>query len=91
MPRGPQGNSGVTGNTEDLVVVNDLNGGESEVGAVKVLAAEQGKVLDEKIKSINTTNIDSYNILGITGFGEDAARGGITKRVIYSITHRQNC
>lgn len=79
LPRGPQGNSGVTGNTEDLVVVNDLNGGESEVGAVKVLAAEQGKVLDEKIKSINTTNIDSYNILGITGFGEDAARGGITK------------
>lgn len=48
LPRGRQGNSGVTGKPEDLVVVNDLNGGESEVGSIKVLAAEQGKVLFEK-------------------------------------------
>ena len=37
LPRGRQGNSGVTGSPEDLVVVNDLNGGESEVGAIRVL------------------------------------------------------
>lgn len=55
LPRGRQGNSGVTGDTSDIVVVNDLNGGESEVGAIKVLAAEQGKVLNQKFQSINET------------------------------------
>lgn len=50
LPRGRQGNSGVTGDTSDIVVVNDLNGGESETGSIKVLAAEQGKVLGDKIK-----------------------------------------
>ena len=49
LPRGQQGNSGVTGDTSAIVVVNDLNGGESETNSIKVLAAEQGKVLDGKI------------------------------------------
>ncbi|MGN1217580.1 MAG: tail fiber domain-containing protein, partial [Phocaeicola sp.] len=49
--RGPQGNSGVSGSTDNIVVVNDLNGGESTPEQIKVLAAEQGKVLDEKIES----------------------------------------
>ena len=58
LPRGRQGNSGVTGSPEDLVVVNDLNGGESEVGSIKVLAAEQGKVLNEKISNILYNSVE---------------------------------
>ena len=49
LPRGQQGNSGVTGDTSVIVVVNNLDGGESETNSIKVLAAEQGKVLDGKI------------------------------------------
>lgn len=48
LPRGRQGNSGVIGDTSAIIVVNNLDGGESEVGSIKVLAAEQGKVLNEK-------------------------------------------
>lgn len=62
LPRGRQGNSGITGSPEDMVVVNDLNGGESEVGAIKVLAAEQGKVLKEKIDEIESSVITYDNI-----------------------------
>ncbi|WP_300794309.1 hypothetical protein [uncultured Bacteroides sp.] len=47
--RGPQGTSGIMGEVPDLTVVNSLDGGESEPGSVKVLAAEQGKVLKELI------------------------------------------
>ena len=47
--RGPQGTSGITGEVPDLTVVNSLDGGESEPGSVKVLAAEQGRVLKELI------------------------------------------
>ena len=50
--KGDQGNSGVSGDTSDIVVVNNLNGGESEEGSIKVLAAEQGKILNDKV---NTT------------------------------------
>lgn len=46
--KGEQGNSGVTGDTSDIVVINNLDGGESEEGSIKVLAAEQGKVLNKK-------------------------------------------
>lgn len=52
LPRGRQGNSGVTGDVSEIAVINDLNGGESEEGTIKVLAAEQGKVLNEKISNI---------------------------------------
>lgn len=59
--KGDQGNSGVTGDTSDIIVINDLNGGESEEGNIKVLAAEQGKVLNEKIKEINDNLEDVIN------------------------------
>ena len=53
--KGEQGNSGVTGDTSDIVVINNLDGGESEEGSIKVLAAEQGKVLNKKF-----TELDIY-------------------------------
>lgn len=67
LPRGQQGNSGVTGDISAIVVVNDLNGGESEVGAIKVLAAEQGKVLNAKIEDARyfvETTTNKYNPTG---------------------------
>jgi hypothetical protein len=72
LPRGMQGNSGVTGDTSDIVVVNDLNGGESEIGAIKVLAAEQGKVLNKKtVKKSNSViqklTYSDYCMSGDTG------------------------
>lgn len=51
--KGEQGNSGVTGDTSDIVVINNLDGGESEEGSIKVLAAEQGKVLNKKYTELN--------------------------------------
>lgn len=55
--KGEQGNSGVTGDTSDIVVINNLDGGESEEGSIKVLAAEQGKVLNKKYTELeNETN-----------------------------------
>lgn len=47
-PRGEQGNSGVSGPTDNIEVVNNLNGGESTPEKIKVLSAEQGKVLKNK-------------------------------------------
>ena len=55
--RGEQGNSGVSGDVSNIEVVNDLNGGESTAEKIKVLSAEQGKVLDGKI-SENKKQID---------------------------------
>lgn len=52
--RGPQGNSGVSGPTDNIEVVNNLNGGESTPEKIKVLAAEQGKVLNEMLMEQNT-------------------------------------
>lgn len=52
--KGEQGNSGVSGTTDNIVVVNNLNGGESTPGNIKVLAAEQGKVLNEKLTELDT-------------------------------------
>ncbi|MDY3266229.1 MAG: DUF2817 domain-containing protein [Phocaeicola sp.] len=60
--QGPQGNSGITGSPEDMVVVNNLNGGESETGSIKVLAAEQGKVIDDKITYLDKNKLDCYII-----------------------------
>ena len=55
--KGDQGNSGVSGDVSDIIVINNLNGGESEEGNIKVLAAEQGKVLNEKLIELeNNTN-----------------------------------
>lgn len=51
--RGPQGNSGVSGDTSKIEVVNDLNGGESTPDKIKVLAAEQGKVLNAKFSELD--------------------------------------
>lgn len=66
-PIGPQGNSGITGSPDDMVVVNDLNGGESTTGSIKVLAAEQGKVLAQMIAE-QAKFLISYII---TGKGDD--------------------
>ena len=54
--KGEQGNSGVTGDTSDIVVINNLDGGESEEGSIKVLAAEQGKVLNKKYTELDFKN-----------------------------------
>lgn len=53
--KGEQGNSGVTGDTSDIVVINNLDGGESEEGSIKVLAAEQGKVLNKMFTELEKT------------------------------------
>lgn len=64
--KGPQGNSGATGSTDNIVVINDLNGGESTAEQLKVLAAEQGKVLNEKIFNISNYRILEWNTDSIT-------------------------
>lgn len=51
-PKGEQGNSGVSGSTDNIEVVNNLDGGESTPERIKVLAAEQGKVLKEKLSEL---------------------------------------
>lgn len=51
-PKGEQGNSGVSGSTDNIEVVNNLDGGESTPERIKVLAAEQGKVLKEKFSEL---------------------------------------
>lgn len=69
--KGEQGNSGVTGDTSDIVVINNLDGGESEEGSIKVLAAEQGKVLNKKFTELNQYSNTPYlfhgSLNGITG------------------------
>lgn len=55
--KGEQGNSGVSGTTDNIVVVNNLNGGESTPGNIKVLAAEQGKVLNDKLSELQDDTI----------------------------------
>lgn len=50
---GAQGNSGVSGTTDNIEVVNNLQGGESTPEKIKVLAAEQGKVLNEKFTELD--------------------------------------
>lgn len=47
--KGEQGNSGLSGSTDNIEVVNNLDGGESTLERIKVLAAEQGKVLNGKL------------------------------------------
>lgn len=73
--KGPQGNSGITGNPDDLDVINDLNGGESTPGSIKVLAAEQGKVLDNKITSHKNETDRQFSEL--KGMIEDVSAGDI--------------
>lgn len=78
LPRGRQGNSGITGKPEEMVVVNNLDGGESEVGSIKVLSAEQGKVLNQKIISINDNlNGKWYNNLILENGTLDDATGQV--------------
>lgn len=59
--RGPQGNSGVSGDTSKIEVVNDLNGGESTPEKIKVLSAEQGKVLNAKFSELDTKTEEIKN------------------------------
>ena len=56
--KGEQGNSGVSGSTDNIEVVNNLEGGESTPERIKVLAAEQGKVLNGKF-----SELDNYKLL----------------------------
>ena len=58
---GAQGNSGVSGTTDNIVVVNDLNGGESTPENIKVLAAEQGKVLNNKLTELSNKKLDKIS------------------------------
>lgn len=60
--KGEQGNSGVTGDTSDIVVINNLDGGESEEGSIKVLAAEQGKVLNKKFTELEGEMCNNFPI-----------------------------
>ena len=55
-PKGDQGNSGVSGSTDNIEVVNNLDGGESTPERIKVLAAEQGKVLNNKLLELKSEN-----------------------------------
>lgn len=72
--KGEQGNSGVTGDTSDIVVINNLDGGESEEGSIKVLAAEQGKVLNKKLTLLE--NKMGYNgVISVNDSFEYAIRG----------------
>lgn len=76
LPRGQQGNSGVNGSTADIVVVNDLNGGESETASIKVLAAEQGKVLKNKINDVNYCSEESVELQ--SGYYDNSGNVGDT-------------
>ena len=83
-PKGKQGNSGVSGSTDNIVVVNDLNGGESTPEQIKVLSAEQGKVLkgkfDEIGKRINELNISNlYPTNGEGGSNKYTLAGAIAQ------------
>ena len=78
--KGEQGNSGVTGDTSDIVVINNLDGGESEEGSIKVLAAEQGKVLNKKFteldNKINSTFINVSHLFPTDGYTNEGSTGG---------------
>lgn len=63
--RGEQGNSGVSGDVSNIEVVNDLNGGESTAEKIKVLSAEQGKVLDGKISENKKQTDEKFSELGL--------------------------
>lgn len=65
-PKGEQGNSGVSGSTDNIEVVNNLDGGESTPSRIKVLAAEQGKVLKEKLSELET-KFESIKFIEKTG------------------------
>lgn len=79
--KGEQGNSGVTGDTSDIVVINNLDGGESEEGSIKVLAAEQGKVLNKKFTELDKANISTQDtVFGrrytqLSGVEDNASHG----------------
>ncbi len=62
--RGPQGNSGIIGDINNIAIeaVNDLNGGESTPGKLRVLSAEQGKVLN-LVAQTNKQNITNLTLV----------------------------
>lgn len=91
--KGEQGNSGVSGSTDNIEVVNNLDGGESTPERIKVLAAEQGKVLNGKVSELERSiNHESLNrLMGfpyIDNF-KPAVRNAIsiTDRVITILTN----
>ena len=58
--KGEQGNSGVSGSTDNIEVVNNLDGGESTPERIKVLAAEQGKVLNGKFSELESQQTKNF-------------------------------
>lgn len=60
--KGEQGNSGLSGSTDNIEVVNNLEGGESTPEKIKVLAAEQGKVLNAKFSELGENIIKEETI-----------------------------
>lgn len=84
--KGDQGNSGVTGDVSSLVVVNNLDGGESEPESIKVLAAAQGPVLRGMIeKNILAIELDEEGgIYAVSGSDDSAfVNGGIDEDTGY--------
>ena len=75
--KGEQGNSGVSGSTDNIEVVNNLDGGESTPERIKVLAAEQGKVLNAKFSELG-------NKFNRTGFTDNSEINTILKEIYIS-------
>jgi len=77
--KGDQGNSGVSGDVSNLVIVNNLDGGDSEEDSLKVLAAAQGPVIKGMIeKNVLAIEIDEITgeIYAISGSDSSAFVGG---------------
>lgn len=84
--KGDQGNSGVSGDVSSLVVVNNLDGGESEPESIKVLAAAQGPVIRGMIeKNILAIELDEEGgIYAVSGSDDSAfVNGGIDEDTGY--------
>lgn len=84
--KGDQGNSGVSGDISSLVVVNNLDGGESEPESIKVLAAAQGPVIRGMIeKNILAIELDEEGgIYAVSGSDDSAfVNGGIDEDTGY--------
>lgn len=84
--KGDQGNSGVSGDVSSLVVVNSLDGGESEPESIKVLAAAQGPVIRGMIeKNILAIELDEEGgIYAVSGSDDSAfVNGGIDEDTGY--------
>lgn len=69
--KGPQGNSGVSGDTDNIIVVNNLEGGESTPEKIFVLSAEMGKYLKQLIDSLHNHVFVEFNDFNIEEAEDD--------------------